>query len=49
MLLHALFQLRLGNALNPAQQFVGDISHLESGAQLLLQVLQQTGRHLSIS
>lgn len=48
MLRQALRQLGLGNTLNPAQQFVGNLRHIELGAQLLFQMLQQTGSHLGI-
>jgi hypothetical protein len=44
-----MLQLRLGNTLNLAQQFMRNISNFESVAQLLFEMNQQTCGHIRIS
>ena len=43
-----LFELRLGNALNLAQQFMRYLTNPKPAPQLICQVRHQTGSHLGI-
>jgi hypothetical protein len=43
-----LFDLRLGNALYLAKQFMRHVTYPVSAPQLICQVRQQAGSHLSI-